>query len=210
MESQTPETLPGASKVARVTMTVGVALLIGAGLLVYFSWSKRQAIGEGMELPLNVPAGGTVQAPFKTSARFPFQIQFTLGRSNAPRDKATDEALFGTVRALNIEWSVRDRGVVIASGSSATVSNFNAYAAYYEKADIGWFKPPRHGTYEFNAKVNSNLPGPERAQPRLIVKSIPGYAVLIVGYGYIAGIVLAVVGLFLILQARREQRSAAN
>ena len=191
-------------------MTMGAALLIGAGLLVYSCWSKRQAAREGMELPLNVSAGGTVQTSFTTSARFPFQIQFTLGRRNAARDEAIDETLFGTVRALNIEWSVRDQGVVIASGSSTTVSNFNADTAYYGKAGIGWFKPPRRGTYEFSAKVNSSLPGPERAQPRLIVKSFPGYAVLFIGYGYIAGTIPAVVGLFLILHARREQRSVAN
>ena len=210
MESQTPETLPGAGRVARVRMTMGAALLIGAGLLVYSCWSKRQAAREGMELPLNVSAGGTVQTSFKTSARFPFQIQFTLGRRNAERDEAIDETLLGTVRALNIEWSVRDQGVVIASGSSTTVSNFNADAAYYGKAGIGWFKPPRRGTYEFSAKLISTLPGPERAQPRLIIKSFPGYAVVLIGYGYIAGIILAVVGLFLILQARREQRSVSN
>ena len=217
MKPTVPETLPGArkvaGKVAGVLKILGFASLILGLASMVAGRGRVRAAGESTEFPVRLKAGEEFRAPVKTSARSELLIELKLSRHKGVADDAIDGAVFRETNALNIGWVVTANGVTNFAGSSTNARKFSSGTAAARTLGIGHFKPVHAGNYEFAAFIHSDLPEMEDAQPRIVIRPHPAFAMNASIGGSVSifgGGLLALVGLILILFARREQNSGAS
>jgi len=217
MKPSVPETLPGAARVAGkvsgVLKILGYVLLVLGIVSMIGGRSRVRAAGERTELPVRLKAGEEFRAPIKTSARSELLIELKLSRHAGVPDNMIDEALVRETNALNIGWAVTLNGATNFAGSSTNARKFFTGSAAAKTKGIGQFKPALAGSYEFSAIVRSNLPELERADPRIVIRPHSAFAMnASIGgsVGVFGGGLVALVGLVLILLARREQSSGPS
>ncbi len=217
MKAGLPETSPGARKLGRAVK--GILLILGWGLLfvaacsIRTGWTLLSAARERTEVPLKLEAGHEARARFGTLAKCEMVIELALSRGEGVPDKVLDEALLGETNVLNIGWMILREGATVVSGSSTNARPTSRGSAAAVTKGIGHFTPPRSGRYELVANIRSSLPGLERAQPRLRMKPNPRFAMnASIGgsVGVFGGFVLGLVGVILLLLARRETRATGN
>jgi len=105
---------------------------------------------------------------------------------------------------------VRANGMTNFAGSSTNARKLFTGSAAARTKGIGQFKPTRPGAYEFAAVIHSDLPELERARPNIVIRPSNAFLMNASFGGSISmfgGFVLSMIGLILILLARREQRS---
>ena len=213
MKPTSPETLPGAGKVARtvkgVLLLLGWILLLAAAVSMFSGWTHLRSAGERTEWPVTLAAGQEVRARFATAAKAELDIELVLSRHEGVSDEVMDAALLRDTNALNIEWQVLREGQAIFSGSSTNMRPFHSGSAAARTKGLGRFMPRKRGQYELLAKVHSDMPELERSHPRIRIRlnrasamnsSIGG------SVGVFVGFVLGLIGVIFILLGQREGR----
>lgn len=213
MSFTVPETLPGAGKVAGVLRILGYALLILGVVSMVGGRARVRAARERTEVPVTLRAGQEIRAPFETSAKSELVIELRLSRHEGVADDVIDEVLSRETNALNVSWVVRANGMTNFAGSSTNARKLFSGSAAATTKGIGQFKPTRAGAYEFAAVIHSDLPELERAHPHIVIRPTNAFAMnASIGgsIGLFGGFVLSMIGLILILLARRERRSVSE
>ncbi len=209
MKPAVPETLPGDGKVSGVVKILGYALLILGAVSMVAGRGRVRAAGETTEVPVRLKAGEKFRAPIKTSAKSDLIIELKVSRHQGVADEVIDEAFFRETNVLNIGWAVTANGVTNFTGSSTNARRSFSGSAAAKTKGIGQFKPTQAGSYELAAVIHSDLPELERARPYIVIRPNRAFAMNASIGGSVAifgGMVFGLIGLILILLARRESK----
>ena len=216
MKPPVPETLPGAggiaSKVAGVLRVLGYALVIFGLVAMVNARGRVRAARERTEFPVKLQAGQEYRAPIKTSAKAELIIELRVNRQEGVPDDLLDEILVNETNRVHIDWVITQSGTTNAAGSSTNARKHSTGSAAARTKGIGHFKPPQAGMYELVANIRSNLPELDRARPYIVIRPTNAFmmnASIAGSVGMFGGGLLALVGLILILLARRERESVS-
>lgn len=216
MKPSVPETLPGAgriaNKVAGVLRVLGYTLVILGLFSMVGARGRVRAARERTEFPVKLQAGQEYRAPIKTSAKAELIIELRVNRHEGVPDDLLDEALVGETNRVHIDWRITRSGTTNAAGSSTNARKHFTGSAVAKTKGIGNFKPPQAGVYEFAVSIRSDLPELERARPHIVIRPTSAFmlnASIAGSVGMFGGGLLALVGLILILRARRERNTSA-
>jgi hypothetical protein len=212
MKPTVPETLPGAAKVAGVLRVFGYALVILGLFSMAGARGRVRAARERTEFPVKLQAGQEYRAPIKTSAKAELIIELRVNRHEGVPDDLLDEVLVGETNRVHIDWRITQSGTTHAAGSSTNARKHFTGSAAARTKGIGNFKPPQAGVYEFAANIRTDLPELERARPHIVIRPTSAFmlnASIAGSAGMFGGGLLALLGLILILLARRERNTSA-
>ena len=212
MTREVPESLPGAAGIftlgQRIFLVSGI-VLIALGIMMFVSgWRTRLAARVDERLTIPLGSNQLTKAHFTASGKFPIAIEFSLSPQHTDSERKPDPAKLDQLKKLDLEWSFRDGGSVVAAGNASNAPHYNPHAAYYRSTQLGFVRLPRPGTFEFTIRANSSLPAD--AGPTVALNPFVGRAMVNVAVKNFVGGVLLMLGLLLIVVALlclRGQRS---
>jgi len=152
----------------RVLFTIALSLLIAGTACLVIGFRLRQAANERTVVLMRIEAGTNVQASIKTLGMAQLRVELAVDSSLALPEDLVDQIFFRETNGVDIGWEVRRGTTLIAAGSS---TNFHrsVFGSPTVHVEIGAFKPPGAGTFDFRAKVNSSLSELNFGQPRIVI-----------------------------------------